>query len=159
MLDLGGGNSEPRPDDHRAAILSTQAAYMFIVPCVPIVAAIGLRYLFAAFLRQSAACFADMTLPNTATLKLGTRIAVKNGLIFGLAALLFIGSTILDLPWPVTAAAGVFGVVTALVATIAIVRNALGTDVLPSGLIGLVTFTGGNVPLIFLSPAILAVAT
>ncbi len=138
--------------------MSTPVAYIFIAATVPIIAAVGLRYLFAVFLRQSAACFADLTIPDPATLKIGTRIAVKNGLIFACAVLVFTGSTMLHLPWLVTATAGVLGVVVGLVATISIVRNTLGTEPCPSALISLLTFAGGNLPLILLSPAIVAVA-
>lgn len=139
--------------------MRTQIACLIIAPTVPLLAAFGLRYLFAIALRESVACFAGRVLQRDSTMLIGTRIAVKNAIIFAVAGLLFVGCTSLRLPWPLMAAPGVLGILGALFATIWVVRDSLGMKVPIAGVIGVVSFAGGNLPLILLVPAILALAT
>jgi len=138
--------------------MSSHIVYLIIAPSIPLVAALVLRHLFAAFLRQSMECFTGTSLQKAFSLTIGTRMAVTNGLIFCLATLMFAGCTFLKLPWLLTAAPGVVGVVAALIATIRITRETLAINVLAAGVVGLVCFAGGNLPLIVLFPAALSVA-
>ena len=139
--------------------MRTQIAYLIIAPAVPLLAAFGLRYLFAIALRESVAWFAHLVLQRESTRVIGARLAMRNGLILALAGFLFVACTSLKLPWPVIAATGVLGILGALVATIWIIRDSLKIDVPTAGLIGLVSFAGGNLPLILLVPAMLAFGT
>ena len=124
-----------------------------------LLAAIGLRYLFARFVQESTELFTDLDLSKETALDIGTRMAIRNCVIYSLAAFFFTLSTILHLPALVTAATGVAGVLAALAVTIAIVRATLDVDPLPASLIGLISFAGGGLPLIVLIPAILSIAT
>ena len=79
--------------------------------------------------------------------------------ILAAAALLFGGCALLSLPWWVTAAPAVAGVLASLVATIRLIREHFDFDLLTAGAIAVVSFAGGNLPFILLVPATLALGT
>jgi hypothetical protein len=139
--------------------MRTEIASMILAPCLPLLSVVGLRYLFATFLRERALWFADLTIPRAAALVIGTRMALKTCTICGLAIFLFAIGSILRLPAPITAAPAALGVLAAVVVAIRIARQTLGIRALPAGLIGVVSFAGGGLPLIVLFPALLSLAT
>ena len=139
--------------------MHTEIAYMIGVPFVPLFATFGLRYLFAAFLRDSADWFADIRLPAPIALEIGTQMAVLNCLIYAAAGLSFVVGLTVGLPAYLIVGPAVLGILAAIAFTIRLVRDSLGLDLLTASPIGLVSFAGGGLPLILLFPAILAFYT
>lgn len=133
--------------------------FLIIAVLAPVLAAPFLRHLFAMFLRQSAELFSNVALERSATLTIGSRMALNSGLIFATSVLLFVGCMTLNVPWELTAAVTVIGILSALAVCILIIRASLDVDPLPAGAIGLVSFAGGNLPFILVYPAALGLSS
>lgn len=116
----------------------------------------GLRYLFAIFVREGAEIFADVQIERSLSIGIGQFLAIFNVAIFVVTWWSVVGCDLLELSISAKAALAVGGVLLAMILTVMIVRDRVGVQGRPGILVGLLAFTGGNLPLFLLVPATLA---
>ena len=128
----------------------------FVVPLAVAPAAImGLRPLFALFLREGLELFSEVTLDRELSLGIAHVLALVNVIFFLVAWLAAFGCLVLGGTFTTSALIGIAGVVLALVLTMRLVRSRVGLSGWPAILVGLLTFTGGNLPLFLIVPVVL----
>ena len=128
---------------------------------IPVVLAIPatwlLRPLFARFLREATQLFTGKGLAMQQSIVLGSRIAIVNMLVFLIFWCATYGCWHVDGPFLLTVALAVSGVLLGVIATVGIVQNDLNIQGSDGVYVGLITFVGGNLPLIFIVPTVLVV--
>jgi len=115
-----------------------------------------LRPLFGLFLREGTELFTDINLERALSLRIGHFLAIINVLIFVVAWSSAVGSAWIEWPPLIGGLLAAGGVLLALGITIWSVRNRVGIVGQEMVLVGLVTFAGGNLPLIVVVPLVLA---
>jgi hypothetical protein len=129
--------------------------YCLLAPAViaPLLV-IVLRPLFAMFVRESAALYAHRRVPKSLAEAAGHYLAAFNVIVFiGIWAAAF-ACHLAGAPSAVTITLSVTGVVGAFIATICVVGALPGIKGLAVYLVGVVTFGGGNLPLIVVVPTL-----
>lgn len=129
---------------------------MAVGVAVPIAAAapvtIGLRHLFGIFVREGASLFADIDLPDSLVLSIGTLMAKINVAILLLAWIGLFLCDCFDVEIMITSSIGIAGLLAALLATILIGKWNLGFRGWLALRFGALAFAGGNLPLLLLIP-------
>ena len=129
----------------------------FVVPILlsPLVVYVSSR-LFPIFLELGSKLFVAMDLPGSLLRKVGMDIAVRCVVIYLICWIAGYGCYVIE--WPDTLAVGicVSGVFLALFGTILLVKKEVGVKTwTDAALVGLVAYSGGNLPLILIIPPVL----
>ena len=130
----------------------------FVVPVlIAPLAVIGLRPLFALFVREGIELFADFELPLHVTAAIGRSLALINVVII-VITWLFV-RTCIELEGPHLASVGIAigGLGVAMLATLVEVRTRLSLVGAKATLVSLITFAGGNLPFWVSIPLALAI--
>ncbi|MCZ6837522.1 MAG: hypothetical protein O7G85_17230 [Planctomycetota bacterium] len=110
-----------------------------------------LRMLFPYFLQEGAKLFTAIELPGSLARKVGTDIAIRNVIIFVVCWVASYGCTLLEFHYSWSILIAVSSVFLALFFTITLVKGRLSIrSWSDAGLVGLVAFAGGNLPLFIL---------
>lgn len=115
---------------------------------------LGVRHLFALFVRQAADLFLAREIHRAWAMTLGTDVAAFNVSIFALAWWATVALCCLDVSGVFVAVPLAAGVGIAIVCTVLTVKARLTLDMREALMVGLLTFAGGNLPLIVLLPAL-----
>ena len=129
--------------------------YCLLAPAVlaPLLV-IVLRPLFAMFVRESAVLYAHRHLPRSLAEAAGHYLAAFNVIVFiGIWAAAFTCHFV-GAPTAMTITVSVVGVIGAFIATTCVVGALPGIKGLAVYMVGVVTFGGGNLPLIVTVPAL-----
>jgi hypothetical protein len=113
------------------------------------------RHLFAKFVREAAGLFVGVEMHKDWAITLGTPIAIANAIVFTLAWWAVVGLSAMKLTGFSLAAPFIIGLVLAMLLTYVFVKDKLHLQSGPSCLVGLLTFAGGNLPVILLMPMLL----
>ncbi len=130
---------------------------LFVAPVLlaPFVVYISSK-LIPFFLELGSTLFTAMDLPGSLLRKVGMDIAVRCVVIYLICWIAGYGCYVIE--WPYTLAVGicVSGVFLALFGTILLVKKEVGVKTwTDASLVGLVAYSGGNLPLILIIPPIL----
>jgi hypothetical protein len=149
LATAGAGGEIPWP---MIGALAWIAVPVFLAPMVVLV----LRPLFALFVRLGAELFTDVEARPSLCRAIGHYLAVFNVAIFIVTWSACWGCRFLE--WPKLAGGGIgaLGFLIALAVTVHLVRKFLDLRESLAILVGLVAFGGGNLPLIILVPAVMA---
>ena len=130
---------------------------LFVVPVLlsPLVVYISSR-LFPVFLELGSTLFVAMDLPGSLLRKVGMDIAIRCVVSYLICWIAGYGCLVIELPYALAVGICISGVFLALFGTISLVKNEVGvkswTD---ATLIGLIAYSGGNLPLILIIPLLL----
>lgn len=129
----------------------------FVVPILisPLVVYVSSR-LFPIFLELGSKLFVAMDLPGSLLRKVGMDIAVRCVVIYLICWIAGYGCYVIEWPYPLAVGICVSGVFLALFGTILLVKKEVGVKTwTDASLVGLVAYSGGNLPLILIIPPIL----
>lgn len=139
----------------------TQIIVLAVGLGVPLVFAplvvLGLKHLFALFVAEGAELFANVNLTRSDSRTLGALLAKLNVVVLLLAWLALWTCRCLGQDPLVVTAIGLAGLLLAMIVTMMIVRVNLEVEGRPLLLVGLLTFAGGNLPLILLTAVMTAI--
>ena len=130
---------------------------LFVVPVLlaPLVIYICSK-LIPFFLELGSTLFTAMELPGSLLRKVGMDIAIRCVVIYLVCWFAGYGSYVLDYPYVLAVGICVSGVFLALLGTISLVKKEVGVHAwTDASLIGLVAYSGGNLPLILIIPLLL----
>ncbi len=141
--------------------MSEQMIRLAIGLAVPILLApfaiIGLRKLFAIFLSEGVELFSTMTLGGDEAETLGSLMAKLNVVVLLLAWLILYTCECFDQNAWIVTGIGLGGLAGAMLITLMTVKSNLEIEGRALWAVSLLTFTGGNLPLIVITGALLAV--
>ena len=120
-------------------------------------AVMGMRHLFAIFVREAAELFLDLDMHKAWAITLGTDIAVVNMVVFAVAWGATIGLASLHLSAFIVISPFLAAVLLALWFTRSMVKSRLRLQPGDAWMVGLLAFAGGNLPLIITIPVLLMV--
>ena len=130
---------------------------LFVAPVLiaPFVVYISSK-LIPYFLELGSTLFVAMELPGSLLRKVGMDIAVRCVVIYLVCWIAGYGSYVLEFPYSLAVGICVSGVFLALLGTITLVKKEVGVKTwTDAALVGLVAYSGGNLPLILVIPIIL----
>ncbi len=130
---------------------------LFVAPVLlaPFVVYISSK-LIPFFLELGSTLFTAMELPGSLLRKVGMDIAIRCVVIYLVCWFAGYGSYVLEFPYAMAVGICVSGVFLALLGTITLVKKEVGVHTwTDAALIGLVAYSGGNLPLILVIPLIL----
>ena len=130
---------------------------LFVAPVLlaPFVVYISSK-LIPIFLELGSTLFTAMDLPGSLLRKVGMDIAIRCVVIFLVSWIAGYGSYVLELGYALAVGICVSGVFLALLGTISMVKKEVGVHTwTDAALVGLIAFSGGNLPLILVIPLIL----
>lgn len=130
---------------------------LFVVPILlsPLVVYVCSR-LFPIFLDLGAKLFAAMDLPGSLLRKVGMDIAIRCVVIYLICWIAGYGCYVIEWPYALAVGICISGVFFALFGTILLVKKEVGVKTWTDAtLIGLLAYSGGNLPLILIIPLIL----
>lgn len=112
--------------------------------------------LFPIFLELGSKLFLAMDLPGSLLRKVGMDIAIRCAVTYLVCWIAGYGCYVIEWPYPLAVGICISGVFLALFGTIMLVKKEVGvkswTD---AALVGLITYSGGNLPLILIIPLLL----
>ena len=112
--------------------------------------------LFPIFIDQGARMFVAMELPGSITRKVGMDIAVHCVAIYLFCWIAAYGCFVLEGPYMLTVGICISAVFIAIYDTISLIKKKIGVKTwLDAMLIGILTYTGGNLPLFIIIPLLL----
>lgn len=118
----------------------------------------GLQLLFPVFITQGAKTFLAMDVPGSIARRVGTDIAIRCVITYLLCWFAGFGCYMLQWPLSLTIGFSIAAVFLSLIGTIMMVRKKLAIKSWgDSALVGLITFAGGNLPLMVLIAILLFV--
>ncbi len=120
-------------------------------------AVMGLRKLFAIFLSEGIELFSTMTLDSEEALTLGSLMAKLNVVVLLLAWLILFTCECFDQSAWIVTGIGLGGMAAAMLITLMTVKSNLELEGGALLAVSLLTFTGGNLPLIVTTGALLAI--
>ncbi len=120
-------------------------------------AVMGLRRLFAIFLSEGIELFSTMTLDSEEARTLGSLMAKLNVVVLLLAWLILFTCECFDQSAWIVTGIGLGGMAAAMLITLMTVKSNLEIEGGALLAVSLLTFTGGNLPLIVITGALLAI--
>ena len=129
----------------------------FAIPVVAApLAAMWLRHLFSMFVREGAQLFSGIGLPGVYADSIGSRLAKINVAILLATWIVVFTCQCLEVSPLIRGGVAIAGVLGGLVATTFLLRWNLGVHGWVLWRMGMLSFTGGNLPIIMIVAAILA---
>ncbi len=129
----------------------------FAVPVVAALpAAVWLRHLFSMFVQEGAHLFGGLHLPSVYATSIGSRLAKINVAILLGTWIVVFSCHCADVGFVFLGTVAIAGVLGALIATTGLLRWNLGVKGWVSWKMGMLSFAGGNLPIIIIVAAILA---
>jgi hypothetical protein len=113
------------------------------------------RRLFAIFVREGASLFVGLEMHKDWAFTLATPIAIANAVVFTFAWWAAVGLSSMELTGLSLAAPFLAGLVLAMFITSIVVKDKLHLETGDACMVGLLTFAGGNLPVILLMPLLL----
>ncbi len=118
---------------------------------------VSLRPLFVQFLKQGVELFADEPMAESLTRETAHRLAWMNVLVLVATWTVSFGCMAFIAPTSLAALPAVAGILGALVLTIRSIERHVALHSYRAALVGLLAFTGGNLPIFLIVPAALLV--
>lgn len=119
-----------------------------------------LRMLFPYFLQEGIKLFTAADLSGKDARKVGTDICMRCVIIFTLSWVTGYGCQLMEMNYLITVGFAVGGVFLAMMLTITLIKKKLTKKSWgDAALVGMITFAGGNLPLIVLIPLLMFLAT
>jgi hypothetical protein len=113
------------------------------------------RHLFSTFVREAAELFLGMQMHREQRMALGTDLAVINAIIFSIAWMTAVALHACHLSSFIVVAPFLLAMLAALYFTSSMVRGRMKLPSRDAYLVGLLSFAGGNLPLIVIIPLLL----